>query len=229
MGHVRTKTPTGQEADRRPSPAQRLPLGLKLAYTGFVAVLVPVYWHYRGPAEFLWLSDVALFLGVAALWRESRLLASMMGVGALAPELVWSVSFLGRLATGQPLFALTNYMFDPAVPLPLRTLSLFHLFLPPLILWLLARWGYDRRALAAQTALTWLVVPLSRLLTAPTSNVNWVYGWPGAPPAPWPAPLYVGGLMLALALLVYWPTHLLLGRLFARPPAITPLDSGASP
>jgi hypothetical protein len=32
----------------------RIPLVLKLGYTAFMAVLVPVYWHYYGPTHFLY-------------------------------------------------------------------------------------------------------------------------------------------------------------------------------
>jgi len=34
-------------------PAQRIPLWLKVAYTAFVAVLVPVYWYHYTPVNFL--------------------------------------------------------------------------------------------------------------------------------------------------------------------------------
>ena len=66
---------------------------IKLFYTIFVCVLVPVYWMERGPANFLWLSDIALLAMVPALWMESRFLASMMAVGALMPELAWNLDF----------------------------------------------------------------------------------------------------------------------------------------
>ena len=54
--------------------SNRLPLWLKLAYTAFMAVLVPVYWHYYGPTNFLYFCDVALFLTLAGIWLESPLL-----------------------------------------------------------------------------------------------------------------------------------------------------------
>ncbi len=46
-------------------------------------MLVPVYWLHHGPANFLWACDIALLVTVAALWRASRLLASMMAVAVL--------------------------------------------------------------------------------------------------------------------------------------------------
>jgi hypothetical protein len=45
---------------------------IKIPYTIFVCVLVPVYWVERGPANFLWLSDIALLAIVSALWMENR-------------------------------------------------------------------------------------------------------------------------------------------------------------
>ena len=36
-----------------PRGTNRVPLWLKVAYLTFMAVLVPVYWHYYGPTNFL--------------------------------------------------------------------------------------------------------------------------------------------------------------------------------
>jgi hypothetical protein len=45
---------------------KRLPLWFKLAYSAFMAVLVPVYWHYYGPTNFLmWL--IGLMIGIPLL------------------------------------------------------------------------------------------------------------------------------------------------------------------
>src|SRR5205814_618349 len=67
--------------------AGEIPLWIKVAYTLMVAVIVPVYLAYYGPANFLWFSDVALVVTGVALWLESPLLVSMMTVGVLLPEL----------------------------------------------------------------------------------------------------------------------------------------------
>jgi hypothetical protein len=42
MTHMTQLTHITQTASR----ASRIPTGLKLAYTAYVAVLIPVYWHY---------------------------------------------------------------------------------------------------------------------------------------------------------------------------------------
>ena len=51
------------------------------------------------------------------------------------------------------LLNLTGYMFDQHLPLFTRGLSLFHGWLPLLLVWLLFRLGYDKRALSAWTSL----------------------------------------------------------------------------
>jgi hypothetical protein len=47
-----------------------IPLWLKIAYTAFVVVVIPIYWASWTPANFLWFCDVALLLTLPALWLE---------------------------------------------------------------------------------------------------------------------------------------------------------------
>jgi len=189
-------------------------LWLKIVYTLFICVLVPVYWVRYGPGNFLWFSDIALFTTAAALWLESSLLASMMAVSVLVLESVWIIDFLIGLIAGSSVIGLSAYMFDSKISLPIRALSLFHIAMPVILVWLLHRFGYDRRALIAQTVLAWIVLPASYFLTSPSQNINWVYG-PGNGPQKWmPAPLYLILLMLAFPLVLYLPTHFLLKKLF---------------
>src|SRR3954471_6490272 len=94
-------------------PSQALahaPLWLKLAYTAFMAVLVPVYWYYYGPTNFLYFCDVALFLTLAGIWIESPLLIGMGAVGITVPQMVWVADFVGT-AIGFPVNNMTAYMF----------------------------------------------------------------------------------------------------------------------
>lgn len=195
-----------------------IPLWIKLLYTAFVAVLVPVYWMEYGPANFLWACDLAVFLTAIALWRENRLAASIAAVATLLPDVVWNADYFARLLAGHDLLGLdaTGYMFDRALPPGLRALSLFHVFLPVLLLWMVWQLGYDRRALAATTLLCWVVLPVTYLFTDPARNINWVFGLGGEPQTWLPAPLYLMGLMLLLPLCVYLPTHLVLRKVFAR-------------
>jgi hypothetical protein len=107
-----------------------IPLPLKISYTLFVCLLVPVYWRHYGPANFLWFSDIALIVAVPALWLESSLLASMMALAVTLPELAWNLDFFIRLATGKSWMGLSAYKFDCGIPHFLRALSLFNVALP---------------------------------------------------------------------------------------------------
>jgi hypothetical protein len=191
-----------------------IPIWLKIAYTLFVCMLVPIYWRQYGPVNFLWFSDIALLAMVPALWLESPLLISMMALAVVLPELAWNVDYFFRLATGVSLIGLTSYMFDRTIPLFIRGLSLFHVVLPLLLVWMLSQLGYDGRALLWQTLVAVMVLPLSYFLSNPRENVNWVYGFGEKPQTRVPAPLFVLFLMLLFPLGVYLPSHLLFDRSF---------------
>ena len=85
--------------------------------------------------------------------------------------------------------------------------------LPVLLVWLVGHLGYEPDAWMAQTGLAWIVLPLTYGLTGPEDNINWVYGLAKSqhriPPL-----RYLALIMLALPMLVYLPTHLLLQALF---------------
>jgi len=194
--------------------AELIPLWLKIAYSVFVLITVGVYIFKYPLGNFLWFSDIALFVTAIALWLESALLASMMAVGTLLPELMWNVSFFGQLLSGRHVSGLTDYMFEAHRPRYVRALSLFHVILPALLLWMLARLGYDPRALAAQTVLAWVVLVLTYWLTEPKYNVNWVFGWGAKPQRRIPPLAYLGLLMAGFPLVIHLPTHVLLQRFF---------------
>lgn len=198
------------------APRRRISRRITIPYTLFVAVLTPIYWMRYGPSNFLWFSDIALFGTLLALWLESSLIASMMAVAVLLPELAWNIDYFGRLLFGRELLGIASYMFDETIPVCLRGLSLFHVALPPLLLWSLYRLGYAPNALRAQTLLAWIVLPLSYPFAhAPEHNINWTRGF-GEQQLWMPDWMWVGMLMLGIPLLIYWPTHLLLRSLFGR-------------
>src|SRR5437763_11691776 len=129
-----------------------LPLAAKVAYTAFVCVLVPFYWNAYGPTNFLYFCDVALLLTLVAVWTEHPLPAGMAAVGITVPQMLWVADFLVMMCGGR-ITGMTAYMFDPGIPLSARALSLFHGWLPFLLLYLVCRLGYDRRSLLAWTLL----------------------------------------------------------------------------
>jgi hypothetical protein len=201
-----------------------VPLGLKLAYTAYMAVLVPVYWHYYGPTNFLYFCDVALLLTLIAIWPENALLISTCAVGILLPQAIWVFDFLMN-AAGISLTGMTDYMFDANRSLFLRLLSLFHGWLPFLLLYLVWKLGYDRRAFWSWTAIAWILLPTCFFLMPPPVphpgltpvNINYVWGMSDNAAQTW-APPYVwfSALMIGLPLLVFAPAHLLLERIMPK-------------
>ncbi|MFL5246029.1 MAG: hypothetical protein ACJ8FY_28495 [Gemmataceae bacterium] len=155
-----------------PNSQSKIPLWLKVLYTGYLAILVPIYWHDYTPVNFLWFCDVALLVTLIALWLESSFLASMQAVAITLPQLLWVLDFIVRATAGVHIIDLTEYMFDPSKPLFLRALSTFHGWLPFLLLWMLWRLGYDRRAWIAQTFLAWAVLWSAYIFVQDPTNSN---------------------------------------------------------
>jgi hypothetical protein len=205
--------------------SQRIPLALKVALSAFVCVQVIFYWKAYGPTNFLYFCDVALILTLISVLAEKPLFASMATVGILIPQFLWVIDFVGT-AFGHPLVGMTGYMFQNTQPLHARAISLFHGWLPFLLLYVVYRLGYDRRALLSWTVLAWVLMVISYcLLPAPPApkdqpnlpvNVDYVYGPSDEKPQEWMPPLaWLAFMLTALPIVFFIPTHLILTRLIA--------------
>jgi hypothetical protein len=212
----------------------KIPLAAKAAGTAFLAVLVPVYLLNYGPTNFLWFCDTALILTVVGMWLESSLLISMCAVGILIPQSLWLVDF-GMHFVGFHFLNLTSYMFDARLSLFLRGLSLFHGWLPVLLIGLLIRLGYDQRALFAWSAVAAGLVLICYFFTRPAGphpmdpsvpiNLNYVYGFNDQQPQTWMNQnLYVILWLATLWLVAFLPTHLLLRKIFGATSAATGMN-----
>ncbi|HEX4951965.1 MAG TPA: membrane-associated protein [Thermoanaerobaculia bacterium] len=198
-----------------------IPAPVKVAYTLWLLMWIPVYWIHNGPWNFLWFCDLANLVLAVALWRGSSLLLSSQAVGVLLVQVVWCLDLVVRLLFGVHPLGATRYMWEGPEPLFVRLFSLFHLVVPVLLLWGLSRLGYDRRGLTLQTAISTLVLPICFLFADPELNLNWLWR-PFEQPQVWLPPwLYLLFCLAAYPLLLFWPTHWLLGRIF-RPPALEP-------
>ena len=201
--------------------ASRIPLGVKIGFTLFMAVLLPVYTRSYGLLNFLWFCDLAMLFTLAGILMESPRLISGASAGIILPQVLWLVDFAVE-CTGHHFTGLTGYMFEPDRAFYLKLLSSFHGWLPFLLLYLLSRLGYDRRGWMIWTATAWAACILSWfLIPGPTTqplavkNVNMVYGPSETVEQTWAHPVvFLVGWMIALAGIIYWPTHLLLTRCF---------------
>jgi hypothetical protein len=144
----------------------------------------------------------------------------MPAVGILAPQMLWLADFFANLA-GVQLTGMTDYMFDAAKPLFLRSLSLFHGWLPLLLLFLVWKLGYNRRAFPAWSALAVVLLAVCYFfMPGPMPdagnaavNINYVYGMSETEPQAWmPAWAWLSLLMVGLPAVMFAPVHLMLAK-----------------
>ena len=183
-----------------------LPLWLKLAYTAYFFVWVPVILHAYGPKNFLWLCNVCNFLLVYGVWRESRLVLSSQLLAVFLTDLVWSIDVIGWALSGSFPFGFAEYMANEELPLAARALSLYHLVMPVMLVFGVRRLGYDARAFFLQALITAIVLPISLTLSPQEWNINWVWG-PGFVQTWMPAWTWVALSILGYPLVLYLPVH----------------------
>jgi len=192
--------------------AMRIPLWLKVSWSIWVIVWIPVYGSQYGLQNFLFFCDLGNILIAVALWLESALIFSWQAVGLLLFQVLFIVDLAGALITGRHWIGGTEYMFDPHIALPIRLLGLFHVVTPPLLLWTIWQLGYDKRGWKYQTLTAWIVVPIN-YFWRPQFDVNWARGPFFREQHAVPGILYLLIYLLAVPAVVYFPTHLLLARL----------------
>ena len=192
----------------------RVPLWLKIGWSLWVLAWMPVYWHQYGLQNFLYFCDFGNLLIAAGLWLESPLIFSWQACGLLLFQTLYIVDLIGAVVSGLHVIGGTEYMFDPQLPLAVRLLSLFHIVVPPLLLWAIWRLGYDGRGWKYQTVTAWIVVPIN-YFWRPQCDVNWARGPFFHEQHVVPGMVYLLTYLLVVPLVVYWPTHLVL-RWWAR-------------
>ena len=201
----------------------RVPLWLKVGWTLWVLVWIPFYWRYYGPQNFLWFCDLSNLLVAVALWAESPLIFSWQSVSILLVQALMTVDVLGRLVLHRHVIGGTEYMFDSSYPLYIRLLSTYHFVIPFILIWALARFRYDRRALALQCVTMLIILPLSWLFgpghpedPVLARDINWSWGVFDKPQHVLPPWLYLIVCLVGYPLLLYVPSHLALHRLFGK-------------
>ena len=184
----------------------RMRLWLKVLWTVWVLVWAPLYWRQYGLQNFLFFCDLGNVFIAAALWLESPLLFSWQASGLLIFQTLFTFDLAGALLTRRHLIGGTEYMFDPHISLAIRLLSLFHVAMPPLLLWGIWRLGYDQRGWKYQTLTAWVVVPIN-YFWRPQFDVNWARGPFFHEQHTVPGLVYLFGYLLIIPAAVYFPTH----------------------
>jgi hypothetical protein len=184
----------------------RVPLWLKIAWTLWLIIWAPAYWHRYGLQNFLFFCDIGNVLIGIGLWLESGLIFSWVACGLLLFQTLYTIDIGGALLTGHHLIGGTEYMFDPYLPLWIRLLSLFHVVTPFVLLWAIRTLGYDGRGWKLQTLMTWIVVPIN-YFWRPEQDVNWARGPFFHEQHAMPGYIYLLGYLVLVPVCVYLPTH----------------------
>jgi hypothetical protein len=187
---------------------------LRWVAVAWMGVWLPAYVWAWGWGNLLHLCDAAVILTCLGLWMGSACLLSSQAVSALLAGVLWVANVGSRVATGRFFASGSEYMWDAHYPLWVRLLSFFHVVLPCALIWGLWKLGYDRRGLALQAGIAAVLLVASRFLS-PELNMNYAYRDPLFGRAWGPVHLLV--IFLGLVGLLYWPTHLVLARMFRGP------------
>ncbi len=179
----------------------------------WLVVYVPSYaWAY-GLMNFLFLCNLSVMITCVGVVRGSPLLLSSQAVSAVVVDGTWILDFSSRLLLGHHWIGGTAYMWDAQWPLFARLLSVYHLVLPVFLVLAVRRVGYDSRGIGLQSVVA-LAAMAGGWWAGPEANVNFAHVDPFLYRSWGPPAIHVAFLWLCLVGGAYWPTHLILRRLF---------------
>jgi hypothetical protein len=173
-----------------------------------------VYFRQYGAQNFLFYCDIGNILIMIGLWAESRLILSWQAVSLLVFQSLYAIDLIGAFLFRHHFIGGTEYMFDVHIPLLVRVLGLYHIIVPPLLLWLVHRLGCDPSAWKWATLEAWVVVPMG-FFWRPEYNLNFARGI-GHEQHIIPPWLYLTAYLTVVPLVIYWPTQLALRRWIDR-------------
>ena len=181
----------------------------------WLAVWLPVNVYAWGWQNMMHFCDIGAIIACIGIWKQDSLLVSSQTIGALFVGVLWILVIAWRLAAGQHLFGGTEYMWDTHYALWIRLMSTFHIWLPLLLLWVMRKIGYDRRALALQSVIAAVLLVFSRYLP-PSLNMNYAFRDPLLHRAWGPAPVQLAVILAGTVVLLYRPTHVLLRWMYPK-------------
>jgi hypothetical protein len=148
----------------------------------------------------------------------------MAAVGNVPWLLLWCihimVELVGKILDIGVVDGPASYMFNSDYPMWARIMSLYHGWLPFVLLFALRKLGYDGRAIFYETLLAWTIILVAYLIVpnadTPAGNVNLVFGYTAdRNPVLWVSrPVWIVGVMALSSLVLYLPMHLIYKRIF---------------
>lgn len=194
-----------------------IPVPARIAFTVWMAVWVSIILSNQGPQNFFWLCNMAQFLILYGVWTGNRLILSSQAGMVTIVGTAWTLDFTtGLLAGGNSPLGFTAYMFSDELSLIARGSSLYHVGVPPFLIWLLWHVGHDRRGPWLQCLIGAAGILGGWLVTEPYRNLNWVYEPAGIEQVWMPTPAFVGLLLVLYPLILFFPGDWLVRSILAR-------------
>jgi hypothetical protein len=192
---------------------------VKIAVAVWVAVWLPSYLIVYGWRDLAHLSDIGIALVAIGVWSSNRLLLSSQAVGLVLPSVIWCVDVVWAVASGRHLIEGIGYLWSGQYPLWVRLLSFYHVPLPVLLVWCVARLRYDRRGLPLEGAIGAVALVAARRWCPETKNINFAFRDPLFNRSWGPAPLHLVVIFAGMFVLLFLPVHWALAKAFDRPKA----------
>lgn len=193
-----------------------IPMTARLVYSAWMAVWVTIIVMNQGLGNFFWLCNMAQFLILYGVWTGNRLILSSQAGMVTLVGTAWTLDFTAGVILGGSPLGFTAYMFSDELPLIARVSSLYHIGLPPFLLWLLCRTGHDRRGPWLQCLIGAAGILGGWLFTEPRRNLNWVQEPMGMEQTWMSEPAFVGLLLLLYPLVLFFPGDYLVRFILAK-------------
>jgi hypothetical protein len=116
----------------------------------WLSIYIPAYTQAFGPWHFLQLCNVGVLVLAAGVITGSRRLICSQMLALPLVSLMWVIDAASKLLTGHFIHAGTAYMWDDALPVVGRFLSLYHVIFPLMLLRFVIKHGYEPRAYTTQ-------------------------------------------------------------------------------
>jgi hypothetical protein len=195
------------------TPSSELHPALRWGALLWLLVWLPVNLKTWGWQNMMHLCDVGAIIACLGIFFQISILVSSQAIGSVFVGVLWGLDAGWCLLTGHHVFGGTEYMWDTNYPLWNRLLSTFHLGLPVALLWAMRKLRYEARGFGLQCAIVAPLFVFSRFLS-PALNMNYAFRDPLFHRSWGPAPLHLAIIFAGTVLILYWPTHLLLTRIF---------------
>lgn len=193
-----------------------IPIPARVLYTAWMVVWVTIILTNQGPQNFFWLCNMAQFLILYGVWTGNRLILSSQAGMVTLVGAVWTLDFTAGVILGGSPLGFTAYMFSDELPVIARASSLYHMGVPPFVLWLLCCTGHDRRGPWLQCLIGAAGILGGWLFTEPRRNLNWVHEPLGIEQTWMPEPAFVILLLLLYPLVLFFPGDYLVRFILAR-------------